>query len=226
METLTQIVFNRILSLFNLKIDKGFLFFEYKLKFGSIDFFVTELNEEGIRKVTEFLELPYTPWGDDAEELFYSLTNSPYFNKKAFTNFISYRKDYQEFVKLIKEYKPLIEYKPTSIVGFRATMVDKFFNTKIVPKLEKYDEEGYSLKEFRNKYNGHLVQKWIPELHEGKMLKETMDEFKIHIEERFDINFLEYLKNRPNKIVRLDFMFFYYDDFEFLVEGFDTDLPF
>ena len=218
-------VFNRILSLFDLKIENGKLFFEYKLKYGSIDFFILEMNEEGVRKVSEFLELPYTPWSDEKEDLYYAIANSPYFNKEVFTKHLSWRKDYNEFVELVKK-NSITLYRPVFIPGYRAMVVDRFFGTDVSRKLNIIKETGYSQKEFKNKFNGHLVQKWVPELKQGKLLKETVDEFKKHIEKRFDVNFIEYLHHRPNKAVRLDFLFFYYGDLKFYEMEFDDELPF
>jgi len=215
-----------MLSQFNLKIEGNNLLYEHKLRFGSVDFPILEMDEEGIQKIIEFLELPYIPWGDTAEDLFYAVVNSPYFNKHIFLDYISLNKEYIEFKELIKKENPITVYRPAYTPGYRAYLVDKFFGTKIVKRLEELKNIGYSRRTLRNKLNGHLIQKWVPELKPGRIVSDCMKEFKEHIERRFNTNFLEYIKERPNKLVRLDFMYYYYDDFDFFVTDFEDELPF
>jgi len=226
MNTLTMIVFNRMLSMFNLKIMKGKLLYEYKLNFGSIYFFVTELQEEGIRKLSNFLELPYIPWGDDIEDLYCALANSPYFSKQIFLNYYTTDKQYIAFKNYMKKENPISVYKPLKVYDFNAKLVDKFFNTSIYNKILQHKQTGISSKNLKNYFNGHLVMNWVPSLKPGKLLYSTMLEFKTHIEKRFDINFLTYLSNRPPNLIRLDFKFYYYNDFEFFEMEFTNKLPF
>jgi len=226
METLTTQVFNVMLNMFNLQIEHGKLFYKHKLRFGSIDFAILEMDEEGVQKLADFLELPYIPWGDTAEDLYYALANSKYFNPRVFLSNISANKEYKEFCEIIKKEKPVTLYKPVYTPGYKAYLVDSFFNTKIYFRIKQLTRLGISKKNLRNKFNGHLVMKWVPETKPGRVLKETMEEFKIHIENRFKTNFLEYLANRPNRIIRLDFQFFFYKDLEFFIDEGLNELPF
>jgi len=227
MEQLTQIVFNVFLTMFNLIIDHNGLFYRHKLKFGHLDFFILEMNEEGVQKLAEFLELPYIPWSDDADDIFYALANSKYFNKDIFLKTIIADTRYKQFIDLVQKENPINLYKPSFTPNYRSYIVDKFFGTNITSRIQHLQELGYRKKFLKNKFNGHLVQKWVPELKPGEILKDSMEEFKDYIQNRFHTNFLEYLKERPNKAIRSDFLFYYFNDLSFFeYSEVDNELPF
>jgi len=71
----------------------------------------------------------------------------------------------------------------------------------------------YSLKEYRNKFNGKLVMKWVG-INSGPLLADTIQEFYVYVEMRYNLNIFEYLRGCTPKQVRTDFIAFY-ECFEF-----------
>lgn len=220
MKSLTKTVLNRILELFSLSIEDNILMYNHKMKYGRIQLVVTK----DLNKVIDFLELPYTP-SDDTEDLFYAITNSPYFNSKFYFNRFSVEKGYQEFLKLIKDKKPVNQYRGIFIPGFNSTTVDRFFGVHITQKINNLKDNGMSQKALRSRFNGHLVKEWTG-LPTGPQIAQEIEEFKIYMEERFKCNFLDYLAGRAPKIIRKDFLFYYHSDLQFLDIDLDAELPF
>jgi len=227
MNTLTVTLYNRILSIFNLEIVGGKLFYMYKLHYGNIPLLISNLTtDRDINRLTYFLELPYTPWSNDIDELYYCLTNSLYFNKSVFLEYYTIDEEYNKFKEFINKYDPIefrYNHEPSTIIVHK---IDEVFNTNILTKITNLKEQNLTNKTIKINFNGHLVLKWIPELHPGKLLKETIDEFKEHIEKRFSINFLKYLVDRPPNMIRKDFLFYYYDDFNFYEMEYTNIIPF
>jgi len=77
--------------------------------------------------------------------------------------------------------------------------------------------------DIRDKFNGKLVMKWTT-LKSGKILAETITEFKSYIQKEYNTEFITYLQYSYAFKVKTDFNRFYYHlDYLF---GIKNDLPF
>jgi len=228
MKPLLVMVLNEILSMFNLEIVDNKLLYHHKLKFGSIDFYVADLTTTlGQVKLVEFLELPYIPSTNDVDDIYYAVTNSKYFTKRLFKHLKYPDERYRQFLNKIERLKPINLYRHTYIPGYSALVVDKFFGTHIIRSVRNIDTSGLTAETMKKKFNGHLVQQWVPDIKPGRDLVALMEEFGKFITEEFRVNFVDYLLNRPEKLIRKDFINYYYNEVDYFDRMFlEDELPF
>jgi len=228
MKTLLVMVLNELLSAFNLEIIGDRLFYRHKLKFGSVDFVVTDLiTEEGKNLLLDFLDMPYTPDPTDVEDVYCAVANSKYFTIRPFNTLKYPDENYKQFLNVIRQRKPVSIYKKVYVPGYAAMTVDKHFGTTILRSIQNLESNGITRSRIRNKFNGHLVQKWVTELTPGKYLFITMDSFKKFIEAEFHMSFVDYLLDRPYNLVRKDFLSYYYNELDHFDRMFlEDEIPF
>lgn len=221
-------VFNQLLKLFNLEIVKDKLFYHHNLYYGSVDFLVADLSTtEGMNKLISFLDIPYMPTTNEVEDVYYAVTNSQYFTKKVFTKLIYPDVRYKEFVETIQEKKPLSIYRNVYFPGRAAMIVDKHFGTDISRRTKEFQRNSISRRKLRSKFNGHLIQKWVPELKAGTIITDLKEDFKNFIEDTFRMNFVEYLLDRDTYLIRKDFINYYYGSLNQFDRMFlEDDIPF
>ena len=221
-------VLNRLLSQFNLEIIKDRLFYHHNLYFGSVDFIVTDLlTEQGIQKLVSFLDLPYLPTTNNIDDIYYSITNSKYFSKRLFTNLIYPDVSYKEFLDTIKSKQPFDIYKNVYIPGKAVHIIDKHFNTTLKERVKEFKNRRISRRRVRSRFNGHLIQKWIPEIKPGKLIEDLKKDFKKFIESEFNITFVEYLLDRDPSLIRRDFISYYYSGLDNFDRMFlEDEIPF
>jgi len=171
--------------------------------------------------------MPYTPLANDAEDVYCAVANSKYFTTKVFNTLKYPNENYRQFLKVISERRPVSLYRKIYTPGFSAMTVDKHFGTTILRSIKNLEENGITRNRIRNKFNGHLIQKWVTELKPGKYLYITMDSFKKYIEAEFHMNFVDYLLDRPGSLVRKDFLNYYYNELGHFDRMFlEDELPF
>jgi len=228
MKTLLVMVLNEILSTFNLEILGDKLFYHHRLKFGSVEFKITDLiTEEDKNLLLEFLDMPYIPNPTDAEDIYCAVANSKYFTTKVFNTLKYPNENFKQFLNVIRQRKPVSIYRKLYVPGYAAMTVDKHFGTTILRSIENLENNGITRSRIRNKFNGHLIQKWITELKPGKYLFIIMDSFKKYIESEFHMNFVDYLLDRPNSLIRKDFLSYYYDELDHFDRMFlEDEIPF
>ena len=228
MRPLLVMVLNEILSMFNLEIVDNRLLYHHKLKFGSVDYYVADLTTTlGKIKLMEFLEMPYVPYTNNVDDIYYAVTNSKYFNIRLFKHLKYPDEKYRQFLDKIKTLKPVSLYKYVYTPDYSALVVDKHFGTNLIRSINNLNTEGLSKETMKKKFNGHLIQKWVPDIRPGAEIAQLMEEFKEYIEGEFRINFVNYLLNRPEKLIRKDFISFYYNELNHFDRMFlEDELPF
>jgi len=205
-DKLTLEVLNRLLIVLNLNLNKTGLYYKHKLRYGDINFFITNNFE----KVFRFLELPYTPT-NDFESLFMCIINSPYFNIRNFKKSSLANKRYNKFVNYIKNRNPISLYTEHFEFDKNINKISKFFYIDLNSKLNLLEPKGLTSKSIKNKFNGHLVKKWTG-IDKGKYLAETIEDFKNYVESFYGMAFLNYIISRKPSAIKSEFEYFFYDN--------------
>jgi hypothetical protein len=160
-------------------------------------------------------------------EVYYAVTNSKFFTKRLFSKLKYPDTSYQQFIKKIRESKPINLYRHRYIPGYTPMVVDKHFGSTIVKNIQNLNAQGIEKLILKRKFNGHLIQNWVNEIKPGKGLSDLMEDLKKFIEEEFNVNFVDYLLERPDNLIRKDFLSYYYEDLDHFDRMFlEDELPF
>lgn len=217
MENLNNIILNRLLSTFNLEWTGFCLKYKHKLKYGSTDFYVCN----DISKVYSFIGIVSFNDPIDIEYITLIISNNKHYNKDEFLNYAS---DNSQFEVLKNNLKNTIDlYQRPVSLNAQLKLIDSYFKSNIRNRLKLLYKVGYKPTKIKSKFNGKLVMNWT-KLKQGKILADTINEFKIHIKNEFNIDFTDYLLSHVARKIRQDFDKFY-NHFDYLF-GIKTDLPF
>lgn len=232
MYTKTHLIFliNLILRPFKLHWNnKSGLIYQYNIFYGSIGFNITKefdkvldfLNLDTIRfsiehspkfTMSDFIELLVTCKYTHLPTIF----RESDVNSKELLDFhtsiinlikISIKSNNETIIKLTNNFIPFkddnkyidIIDKKFNKKGFFASSI-KNFNTHVAKVPKKF---------IKNKFNGHILMTWIPELRPGKYLADIMSAFKEYKSIETKDFFTIYVKNTPTKHIRLDFVYWY-----------------
>lgn len=217
---------NRILSQLNLEWTGTDLVYTFHLFGGHVKYKIETTFEE----VLEFLGIELTRPLHDITTSYEHLevikdclymNTDPFYNEKIEEDnqrLLSFLDDFQ--YRLMLSYREGDNKIPSEYDML--TVIDTFFDTELLDVSKEFDI--HSLRSDKDKFNGKLLMSWNKELKPGKLLRETIGEFKEYIEKSNEMIFTNWLKITSHKDVKNTFVWFSKVSFPFDID--EGDMPF
>lgn len=182
-----EVIVNRMLECFNLQTKNGMLHLIVPMKYGKATKVIGKA-EEGLK----FLGLTENYSIEEVVSSKY-FSSRMFFNDRGIPSLVAVKKYCRE-----NNIKNKFNYRHGKTY---IKLIESNFNMRFSaqPNISYANE-----RELRNKFNGKLVMRWA-NITEGKLLNDTMNEFKNHIENTKNTTFYEYILQTTPAQVRDDF---------------------